>query len=565
MAESSVLIDQDEFSCPICLSLLKDPVTILCGHSFCMGCINKCWDQDNDAGVYTCPQCREAFTPRPVLRRNNMLAELMEKLKKTKPQSDPAGDCSAGPGDVGCDFCTERKLKAVKTCLTCLASFCKIHLKPHYEVPVLKKHTLVEVISKLQKKICEQHDEVLKIYCRTDKECICSLCMLDTHKDHDTVSVASERNEKQNELEEEQRKYQQRIQEKLKKVLEIKQAMNSFKNSAQEAVSDNERFFSELIVYMKKKRSEVTQQIKDREKAELSRAERLLEQLEQEISDLERKATELQPILHSPDHIHFLQSFQSVCVSSGCDDSPSVTVNQHDLFKKVQKSLSHLHEKLKKFYTYEFKQIIPQVAAVRMILHLRDDFLGYFHHLTLDPNTAHWSLRLYNNNRVVRCINNQEQDQPPDHPEQFRYWKQVLCKQSLSGCCYWEVEWRGDVSLSVSYKGISRKEESNECRFGRNDQSWSLESFSSSLSFWHNNIQTEIKVPSCSKIGVFVDHSAGTLSFYNVSDTMTLLHRIQTTFTQPLYAGFGFRVGISFLVRLLHPLKDSSVRLCDPE
>ncbi|KAL7888976.1 hypothetical protein AOLI_G00039500 [Acnodon oligacanthus] len=201
MAEASISVDQDQFSCPVCLALLKDPVATPCGHNFCTLCINGCWDQEDQRGVYSCPQCRETFTPRPVLRRNTMLAEVVEELKKTEVQAASPAHCYAGPGDVECDSCTGRKLKAIKSCLVCLASYCEAHLKPHYQSPAFKKHKLVKASRQLQEKICPQHDKLIEIYCRTDHSCICHLCTKYEHKGHDTVAAAAERPEKQIEAE----------------------------------------------------------------------------------------------------------------------------------------------------------------------------------------------------------------------------------------------------------------------------------------------------------------------------------------------------------------------------
>ncbi|XP_042602538.1 stonustoxin subunit alpha-like [Cyprinus carpio] len=170
--------------------------------------------------------------------------------------------------------------------------------------------------------------------------------------------------------------------------------------------------------------------------------------------------------------------------------------------------------------------------------------------LTLDPNTAHTDLSLSEENREVACV--RKNQLYPDHPDRFDYYYQVLCRESVCGRCYWEIEWSGDyVCISVSYKSISRKGRGDECRFGFNDQSWSLFCSSSSYSFRHNNIQTVLSVkPIISRrIGVFVDHRAGTLSFYSISDTVNLIHTVQTTFTQPLYPGFWVYPG-------------SSVKLC---
>ncbi|XP_060738756.1 tripartite motif-containing protein 16-like [Tachysurus vachellii] len=545
MAEASISVDQNQFICPVCLDLLKDPVSLPCGHSFCKVCINDCWDQEDQSGVYSCPQCRDTFTPRPVLRRNNILAEVVEKLKKTEVQAASPAHCYAGPGDVECDICTGRKHKAVKSCLVCVASFCETHLKPHLESPALKKHTLIEASGNLQEKICSEHDEVLKIFCRTDQRCICSLCLLDKHKGHDAVSVAAGRAEKQSELKEEQMKFQQRLQEKQKKVQELKQAVNTIKLSTQTAVEDNERIFTELISSMEKKRSEVTEMIRAQEKTELSRAERLLEQLEQEIDDLQRRVTEMEKLSHTHNHIHFLQSLS---VLPERDDSSSISVHQRLSFDGVRNYLSHIKKQFfNKIPSYAVWMNLPSEPRTR------EDFLENFCYLSLDPNTAHGYLRLCENDRAVR---RSKKDKPyPRHPDRFNSSAQVLSKESVCGRSYWEVEWSGDgcVYISVSYKGVNKKEESRRTVFGYNDESWSLVCSRHPLMFYHNNIKTEFGVPSPSRIGVYVDHSAGTLSFYSVSDTMKLLHRVHTTFSQPLYPGFTVWTPET-LVRFADPL-----------
>ncbi|KAF7694455.1 hypothetical protein HF521_008208 [Silurus meridionalis] len=381
MAESSILVDQDQFICAVCLDLLKDPVTTPCGHSFCKVCINGCWDQEDQKGVYSCPQCRHTFTPRPVLHRNNMLAEVVEKLKKTEVQAASSAHCYAGPGDVECDFCSERKHKAVKSCLMCVASFCETHLKPHLEVSVLKKHTLIEASGRLQEKICSEHHKPIEIYCRTDQTCICYMCTMDKHKGHDTITASAERAEKQSKLEEEQMKFQQRIQEKQKKVQELKQAVNIIKLSAQRAVDDSERIFNELISSMEKKRSEVTEMIRAQEKAEVNEGEQLLEQLEQEISDLQRRVTELEQLSQTHDHIYFLQALafgRRSPLSERSDlDTSSIIVHQNLSFKGVSNSVSDLKKRLEIFCEEEFNKILPQAAAVYIISQTesREDFL----------------------------------------------------------------------------------------------------------------------------------------------------------------------------------------------
>ncbi|XP_070786568.1 protein NLRC3-like [Enoplosus armatus] len=188
---------------------------------------------------------------------------------------------------------------------------------------------------------------------------------------------------------------------------------------------------------------------------------------------------------------------------------------------------------------------------------LRPGLRKYSCELTLDTNTVNRNIRLSDNNRKASYV---EEDQShPDHPDRFDRCPQLLCRTGLTGRCYWEVEWRGRVSISMSYRGISRKGDSEDCVFGENDQSWRLICSDGGRYYvWHNNKRTSIFSSSSSsssasnRVAVYVDCPAGTLSFYRVSsDTLIHLHTFNNTFNEPVYPGFGFGF-----------LPGSSVSLC---
>ncbi|XP_078142358.1 stonustoxin subunit beta-like [Centroberyx gerrardi] len=175
--------------------------------------------------------------------------------------------------------------------------------------------------------------------------------------------------------------------------------------------------------------------------------------------------------------------------------------------------------------------------------------------LTLDPNTAHRKLLLSEDNRKVTV----REEQPyPDHPERFDCCDQLLCRNGLTGRCYWEVERKGGVHIGVTYRGISRRGGGEDCRLGGDETSWSLDCFANSYSACHNNRPTVMPSPSSSdsdRVAVYLDWPAGSLSFYRVSsDTLIHIHTFHSTFTEPLYPGFGFWSG-----------PGSSVSLCQIE
>ncbi|XP_053292676.1 tripartite motif-containing protein 16-like [Pleuronectes platessa] len=540
MAHREFQLEQERFCCSICLDPLKDPVTTGCGHSYCMSCINTHWDKGEERGSYSCPQCSQTFTPRPVLGENTMLADLVEELKKTGLQAAPADHCYAGPEDVACDVCTGRKLKALKSCLVCLASYCEQHLQPHLQSAPLKKHKLVEPSEKLQENICSRHNEVMKMFCRTDQQCICYLCSVEEHKDHDTVSAA-ERTERQRALGLRRETIQQRVQDTEKDVKLLQQEEEAVNGSADKAVEDSEEIFTELIRVLEKRSSDVKQQIRSQQESEVSRVRELQKRLEQEITELKRKDLELKQLSDTEDHNQFLHNYPSLSPLSESTHSSSNRIRPLRNFEDVTAAVSQVRGRLQDILSETETEILQIVSQVDVLLpqpepETRADFLIYSQEIKLDPNTANKHVLLSEGKRKVTFMF--EEQSYSDHPDRFTGYYQVLSRESQTGHGYWQVELevgvRG-VDVAVTYKDISRAGGSEDCVFGYNDKSWSLYCGRNSYYFYYNS--TPVSDPLSSRVGVYLDHSAGVLSFYSVSDTMTLPRKVQTPFTQPLYAG----------------------------
>ncbi|KAL7375991.1 hypothetical protein ABVT39_027828 [Epinephelus coioides] len=552
--ERGVDLDQSQFCCSVCLDLLKEPVAVPCGHSYCKSCIEGCWDEEEKKGKYSCPQCRETFSPRPVLRRNNMLAEVVEMIKRTGTQlASPAAAC-AGPADVACDFCCgTSKNKATMSCLTCLASYCPVHLEPHHSVPVLKKHQLVSATIPLQEKMCTKHNKLMEVYCRTDKKCICYLCVLDEHKSHGTVSAAAERAEEQEQLIVSQKKVQERFQKREKELNELLKAVKDLKNCTQPAVKSCDKIFDELISSLKKKRTLVKQLIEAQEQTAVAQADELQLQLEEEITSLKKNDTELEQLSQTDDHIHFIQTFKSLSTSCETPDRPPgpVVYPQHPTFKPVTDCVSALRGDIESLLKDKWPMISATVSTIDVVPPVpktREEFLRYCRPLTLDGNSVsqHFSIseecrRLTSNYYYEdyyyerkKNLNSYSYSNTPSP-----IMMQVLCKEGLSGRCYWEVSWDGNPwSVAVSYKDSSS---TNASEFGNDNKSWSLNCSTNGYTFQHNSLNKTVRGPRSSKIGVYLDYKAGMLSFYSISGTMTLLHKEHTTFTQPLYPGLELK------------------------
>ncbi|KAM9351961.1 tripartite motif-containing protein 16-like [Symphorus nematophorus] len=481
MADSQELLD-----CSICLQLLEDPVTIACGHSYCMKCINTCWDENINGGRrYSCPQCRQTFYPRPVLKTTTVLANLLEERKRETSENAADGD-----DDVQCNACTGRKTKASMFCCVCLASYCEHHLKPHFA------HNLIPASARIKESICGQHDKIMAIYCRTDQQFICLTCVMGEHKDHDTVEAAEEK------------------------------------------------------CKMQRIRAEMREKVREAETAGVNWINSHLEQLQREVLPLRRREDQLNQLSLTVDPIQFLQGFWAL-------GDPPVFTDSHESLDRLTEFVTAQQDKLKNMCNEEKKALFshpkndllstkPNPSLCTKITSRTDILTKYkYSKVELDPNTVTACLCLSDGNRALSWGGSDQAH--PDHPDRFTFYHQALGKNGLTKHHYWEVEWDGGiVDVAVSYKGIQRKGSGKDCSFGHNNLSWKLFCSSSSCMFWHNGLYKGQIAPACSRrLGVCLDYEAGILGFYSVSepDTLTLLHQIQTTFTEPLYPGFSVNLG----------------------
>lgn len=188
MASTAMPLEK-QFQCSICQQAFADPVTTPCGHNFCQACIQKAWDGSE---VCQCPTCGKTFAGRPEMSVNVAFKELAEAFRNAFALS--SAPPAAQPGEVVCDVCAAASLqvKAVRSCLVCLTSYCEVHLEPHERVATLRLHKLITPVENLPDRMCKKHDKLLEVYCRHEQRCVCQFCTETEHKHHQAVAIEDE-------------------------------------------------------------------------------------------------------------------------------------------------------------------------------------------------------------------------------------------------------------------------------------------------------------------------------------------------------------------------------------
>eukprot|EP00063_Salmo_salar_P088619 XP_014063454.1 PREDICTED: E3 ubiquitin-protein ligase TRIM39-like [Salmo salar] len=519
MATSSSLLSEEQFLCSICLDVFTEPVTTPCGHNFCKACIRQYWDSND---LCQCPMCKEKFYRMPELRINTFISEMAAEFRKSvqaKATRSP-DQHQAKAQEVPCDICIGTKLKALKSCLVCQTSYCETHLEPHQRVPALKRHELIDPVENLEDRMCKKHGRPLELFCRRDQTCLCVFCLKTDHMTHDTVPLEEEYGERKAQLGKTKAEVQQMIQERLQKVQEIKHSVDLSKREAEREISDSVQVFTALVRSIERSQAELIEVIEEKQKATETQAEGLIKELEQEITELKRRSTELEQLSHTEDHLHLLQSIPSLFTPPDTKDWTEISVHSDLCVGTVMRAVSQLEETLNKQM-----EKLPEVKLKRIQQYAVD--------VTLDPDTAHPSVIVSEDGKQLRyedTINNL-----PGNTKRFARSACVLGKEGFSlGRFYYEVMVKGKTkwTLGVARESVNRK---GVITLTPKNGYWTV---------WLKNGEYKAlagpAVPlslreKLQKVGVFVDYEEGQISFYNVEARSHIYSFTGCTFTEKLY------------------------------
>ncbi|KAM3857564.1 uncharacterized protein ACN63O_018603 [Diretmus argenteus] len=545
------VISEEQFQCSICLEVFVEPVSTPCGHSFCKACLQGYW---NHSKKFTCPMCKKNYSKKPELSVNRVLAEISSQFQGLM-LAGGSGGAGAAPrgstlnlsleghgkspgvdtgefaqvGEVPCDACIGRKLKALKSCVNCTGSFCETHLRHHKKVRLclfvksLTSHRLIEPTFHLEDKICKKHERMLEVYCRTDHVCICTACAEASHKSHEVVSTDREWKKKMSNLGKRRSELKHLIKERAKKLEEIKQSIKVIKTSAQRELEESWQVYAELQRLVEQSQAELVELIATRQREAEHHAQELARGLENELSQLRRRSSELEAFAQTHDKVIFLQNVTTLPPPPEPADWSAVSINTDLYLGTIRSSVSSLVDKfqgeLKKLYGKELRKL-----------------QNYSSEVFLDPGTAQRNLVLSDDGRQVRY--EERKTSQSEGPKRFNPALFVLGREGLtSGRHYWEV----DVGRKTAWTlGVARAlaHRKGEIKLSPEGGYWCL---------WLKNGEIKALASSRlplplpaqpSKVGIFLDYEGGQVSFYDVKARLHL-YTFSDTFNESLHPIFS--------------------------
>ncbi|XP_072305643.1 E3 ubiquitin/ISG15 ligase TRIM25-like [Eucyclogobius newberryi] len=523
----------NELSCPICLQLYTDPVSLPCGHNYCWTCISQTVaTEQSPTPVSKCPECRTVYQGHKSLQRNFKLRCIIDSYMAASsapdeqhPNPDPNMSLTV---TTPCDQCIDEPTMAVKTCLKCEVSLCSRHLQRHNEKEQFRSHTLVDSVKSPGSNVCSIHHQPLKYFCSSDMFLLCSICFVQGHhQNHDVLTFSVAEEEMRRALESRSKVVAGRLQ--------LTEGLLQ-KTSEDQGVSEaiGEKLIHKALTTMESM-DELVDRYRDRlcVLLEEERCQRrkswevglsVLEGQQQQLVEAQRRTTEA---LNETDTYTFIQRFRHLEEKLRSVISTSIPSK---LPSKAPLNTRRLQAGLK---TQDFRSEMTRLLdSLHILLNPLD--------LTFNLVTAHPSLIVSNDLRTIKYSSTKQQY--ADHPERFTTAPQILCRQSISnGEHVWVVEMGASCmwSLGVCYKTIPRR--GDHSRLGHNSVSWRLQWKNGKLTVCQSssNIALGEMTNHPQRIEIALDYEGGTLAFHSTKGRREHLHTFRAVFREPLYPVFS--------------------------
>ncbi|NXE08049.1 TRI25 ligase, partial [Lophotis ruficrista] len=607
-SEPSLAALEEELTCSICLCLFSSPVTVPCGHNFCASCLDLSW-----AGLsrnFSCPQCRATFPGRPQLQKNTVLCRVVEQLQgstgagadvevdATEEEGEALG-CGAEAAPIYCDSCLQAP--AAQTCLTCMASFCLEHLRPHQDSPAFRDHQLCPPLRDLQQRKCPHHGKLFEFFCSQHGSCICSLCLLGHKLCHTSPLHLAKANAES--------ALKKRLMELHNQSERAAQAMNKVKSNQSQTAETASRKkdlirneFTEIKALIEERENQTLKVISDEEKRVCNKFDYIYGILGGKKNEIQSLRDQIEMALNEHDDILFLKRATALQRTSTKDAFvPLIEMDQnliHSTYQSainlkdiVKLSVTQCREKraegtvslgelafpalalsskegsspsnpniiLKKYMQGFFPTGLtlfssvdaapttatPTAAAAVSTKELIDSFLKksreellqYAAAIMLDYNTAHNKVIL--SDRYTRMSVSDTPMNYNHHPQRFTDCCQVLGFQCFKrGIHYWEVDLQQNNFCGIGICYGSMNRKGPESRLGRNSSSWCIEWFNSKISSWHNDVEKCLPNVKATKIGVLLHCEGGFVIFMAVGEKNNLIYKFKAQFTEALYPAF---------------------------
>ncbi|NXE34163.1 TRI25 ligase, partial [Ptilorrhoa leucosticta] len=605
-SESGLSGLEEELTCSICLCLFSTPVTVPCGHNFCASCLELSWA--GLSGGFSCPQCRATFVGRPQLQKNTVLCRVVEQLQgragakgeeeEEGQEEGEAAGCWAKEPPVSCDSC--REAPAVQTCLTCTASFCAEHLRPHRDSPAFRDHQLCPPLRDLQQRKCPQHNRLFEFFCGKHGVCICSLCLLG-HKLCHTSPLEQAKAAAQSVLKKKLVELHNQSERTARAMSTVKTNQNQSAETASRKKELIRSEFSEIKAVIEERENEIMKAITEEEKRVWNKFDYIYNVLGNKKNEIQSLRDQIEMALTESDDVLFLKRAAALQQTSTKEAFvPAVEMDQNVMHSTYQSAIS-LKEMLKisvtqsrekkeeakpakikappvahpnktfvgkkphgpcKYYRtssspnclFPARQTVfsfdtaptttptTTAAAAKELIDSflkkpREELLQYAANITLDYNTAHNTVVLSEN--YTRMSISDTFAGHKHHPQRFTDYRQVLGFQCFKrGIHYWEVELQQNSFCGVGICYGSMERQGPDSRLGRNSKSWCIEWLNSKISSWHNDAEKCLPITKATKIGVLLHCEGGFVIFMAVGEKHNLIYKFKAQFTEALYPAF---------------------------